>query len=97
MNLVKLAKKILKAFIPYGIVVLPGILREKYRKLSAKIKPLRIGYLEPVHIKMQLDISDHIQSHIYFDGCYDTDNVLKALELLTDRGGGGGKSILKRK
>jgi hypothetical protein len=88
MKFIKMIKKIFKAFIPYGIVVLPNILKRKYRKLSAKMKPLRIGYLEPIHIKMQLDISDLIQSHVYFDGCYDTDNVLKLLELLT--GGGGG-------
>lgn len=44
------------------------------------------GWMEPAHVSIELDINDHIQKHVFFDGGYEKDTVKKLNELLPQGG-----------
>jgi FkbM family methyltransferase len=44
------------------------------------------GYMEPAHVKIDLDINDHIQKQIFYNGTYEKETVKKLNELLPQDG-----------
>ncbi|MDR0569557.1 MAG: FkbM family methyltransferase [Spirochaetaceae bacterium] len=88
----KLIKKIIKACLPYGLAVKLSKYRgnRKTQKDYFQFIPdpeCRItGWMEPAHVKLELDPGDWIQKHIFYEGMYEKDAVQKLYELLPQDG-----------
>jgi FkbM family methyltransferase len=81
-------KKLLKAIIPYGFVYIYAKQKKNNDGYSFQIDPkcLITGWIEPAHVKIELDIKDWIQKQIFYNGMYEKETVKKLYELLPQNG-----------
>jgi FkbM family methyltransferase len=85
---INLLRKIIKAIMPYGILRLYQKQKSsnEYYKFIIDTECRITGWMEPAHVKIELDLGDWIQKHIFYDGMYEKNTVKKLYELLPQDG-----------
>ena len=75
---------------PYGLVYLYFKQKKKSANVYTSEYTFQIdfvtGWIEPAHVKLELDIKDWIQKNIFYNGMYEKDTVKKLYELLPQDG-----------
>jgi hypothetical protein len=82
-------KKSLKWITPYGIITKYQKHKNSYNNFYKFVTDpnCRIsGWIEPSHVKIDLDIYDHIQKQIFYRGGYEKESVKLLYDLLPDSG-----------
>jgi len=83
-------KRVVKAMIPQGVFYVYSKIKKNVSSnlYQFKIDPkcMITGWMEPAHVKIDLDINDWIQKQIFYNGMYEKDTVMKLNELLPEDG-----------